>query len=113
MANYDLQITQGATYAFDLQIDGVNLTGFAARFVARYGYTSTPALLDLSVGSGLTITYDSQTGGHTHIVLSISATATAALVADTHGVYDLQYSQSGIVTNTLAGSYYVLPQVMR
>ena len=110
MANYDLQITQGATYAFNLQINGVDLTGFAARFVARYGYTSTPALLDLSVGSGLTITH---TGGHSHIVLSISATATAALVADTHGVYDLQYSQSGIVTNTLAGSYYVLPQVMR
>lgn len=111
-ANYDLTIEQGATLAFDLQVSDTDLTGFSARMQGRPNHPSSTVVFDWTTANGrLAISHQ---GNHSHIVLTVPATTTAAITAPQAGVYDLEYeSPAGVVTRILQGSFYVTPEVTR
>jgi len=113
-ARYDITIEQGATFTFDLQVQGINLTtGYTVRMQGRTSHAATTTVFSLTNASGITLTHSGQ--GHSHIIPVISATATAAISAPMAGVYDIEYQETstGIVTRILEGSFYVTPEVTR
>jgi len=113
-ARYDITIEQGATFTFDLEVQGINLTtGYTVRMQGRTSHAATTTVFSLTNASGITITHSGQ--GHSHIIPVISATATAAISAPMAGVYDIEYQETstGIVTRILEGSFYVTPEVTR
>jgi Na+/H+-dicarboxylate symporter len=113
-ARYDITIEQGATFTFDLEVQGINLTtGYTVRMQGRTSHAATTTVFSLTNASGITLTHSGQ--GHSHIIPVISATATAAISAPMAGVYDIEYQQTstGIVTRILEGTFYVTPEVTR
>ena len=113
-ARYDITIEQGATFTFDLQVQGINLTtGYTVRMQGRTSHAATTTVFSLTNASGITLTHSGQ--GHSHIIPVISATATAAISAPMAGVYDIEYQETatGIVTRILEGTFYVTPEVTR
>lgn len=113
-ARYDITIEQGATFTFDLEVQGINLTsGYTVRMQGRTSHAATATVFSLTNASGITLTHSGQ--GHSHIIPVISATATAAISAPMAGVYDIEYQETstGIVTRILEGSFYVTPEVTR
>jgi hypothetical protein len=109
-AEYDITIEQGATFTFAVTVTGVNLTGYAASMQGRTQHAATTTVFALtSPSGGLVIT----AGTNSIITVTISATATAALTAPAEGVYDLEYSISGVVTRILQGMYRITPEVTR
>ena len=113
-ARYDITIEQGATFTFDLEVQGINLTtGYTVRMQGRTSHAATTTVFSLTNASGITITHSGQ--GHSHIIPVISATATAAISAPMAGVYDIEYQETstGIVTRILEGTFYVTPEVTR
>jgi Na+/H+-dicarboxylate symporter len=111
---YDITIEQGATFTFDLQVQGINLTtGYTVRMQGRTSHAATTTVFSLTNASGITLTHSGQ--GHSHIIPVISATATAAISAPMAGVYDIEYQETstGIVTRILEGTFYVTPEVTR
>jgi len=113
-ARYDITIEQGATFTFDLEVQGINLTtGYTVRMQGRTSHAATTTVFSLTNASGITLTHSGQ--GHSHIIPVISATATAAISAPMAGVYDIEYQETstGIVTRILEGSFYVTPEVTR
>lgn len=113
-ARYDITIEQGATFTFDLEVQGINLTtGYTVRMQGRTSHASTTTVFSLTNASGITLTHSGS--GHSHIIPVISATATAAISAPMAGVYDIEYQETstGIVTRILEGSFYVTPEVTR
>jgi Na+/H+-dicarboxylate symporter len=113
-ARYDITIEQGATFTFDLQVQGINLTtGYTVRMQGRTSHAATATVFSLTNASGITLTHSGQ--GHSHIIPVISAIATAAISAPMAGVYDIEYQETstGIVTRILEGTFYVTPEVTR
>jgi len=113
-ARYDITIEQGATFTFDLEVQGINLTsGYTVRMQGRTSHAATTTVFSLTNASGITLTHSGQ--GHSHIIPVISATATAAISAPMAGVYDIEYQETstGIVTRILEGTFYVTPEVTR
>ena len=113
-ARYDITIEQGATFTFDLEVQGINLTtGYTVRMQGRTSHAATATVFSLTNASGITLTHSGQ--GHSHIIPVISATATAAISAPMAGVYDIEYQETstGIVTRILEGTFYVTPEVTR
>ena len=113
-ARYDLTIDQGATFTFDLEVQSINLTtGYTVRMQGRTSHAATTTLFSLtSGGGGISL---SHSAGNSHIIPTISATATAALNAPLSGVYDIEYQETatGFVTRILEGSFHVTPEVTR
>ena len=114
-ARYDITIEQGATFTFDLEVQGINLTsGYTVRMQGRTSHAATATVFSLtSGGGGITLSHSGQ--GHSHIVPLIAATVTAGFTAPLAGVYDIEYQETatGIVTRILEGTFYVTPEVTR
>lgn len=114
MDTVNLTIQQGDTFALDVQwIDDttgqpVDLTGATARMQLRSYYASPAVVLDLAVGTGITI--DAAEGRFTIVA---SATQTAGLSAQS-GVYDLEVTfASNVVKKVIRGTFTVDPEVTR
>ena len=108
----NLAVEQGTTFSQTLtwKIDGtaVNLTGYTARMQARDDVTSTTTILSLTQAAGLTLGGVAGT-----IVIALTATTTAALVAGNY-VYDLELvSSGGVVTRLVQGTLAVSAEVTR
>ena len=110
-ANYDITIEQGATFTFSVTVTALNLTGYTARMQGRTSHASPDKVFNLSSTSGgITIT----PATNSTILITISASATAAIAAPSSGVYDLEIeSVSSVVTRILQGTYPVTPEVTR
>ena len=108
---HDVVIEQGATFSLSLTYKdstgaAINLTGFTARSKFKTSYSGT-VVANLTSSSGITLG-----GAAGTIVLTISATDTAAITAPSSGVYDLEIvSSGGVVTRLLEGKYNVTPEV--
>ena len=111
--NYNIVCDQGATFSRVLtwkQSNGtpVNLTGYTARMQVRDHYASSSSVLTLTTENG-GITLGGAAGT---ITLAATATATAALTADTY-VYDLELVDGATVTRLVQGQFTVNPEVTK
>lgn len=111
--SYDIICEQGATLSLTLTYRDsadalVNLTGYSARMQVRERASSPGTLVSLTQASGITLG-----GAAGTIVITVSATATAALEAGQY-VYDLEIvSGGGVVTRLIEGKFTVRPEVTR
>ena len=116
---YNFSTTQGAQLSVRLTVknakgDALNLSGYDARGVVKYRYSSIDALVDLdpTVVSG--VTGSEYASGFIDIYLSGSQTA---LLPVGDFVYYIEKYPSGIsnangaVDKVLAGSFFVNPEV--
>jgi hypothetical protein len=110
MAILNLQIDQGSTFSKQItvyQTDGTtiqNLTGYTIASQVRKNYTSTNFVT-------INATNNDPTNGV--IVMSLTATATAALKAGRY-VYDLQITAAdGTVSRTIEGIITIKPEVTK
>ena len=110
MAILNLQIDQGSTFSKQItvyQTDGTtiqNLTGYTVASQVRKNYTSTNFVT-------INATNNDPTNGV--IVMSLTATATAALKAGRY-VYDLQITAAdGTVSRTIEGIITIKPEVTK
>ncbi len=112
-ATRDFTIEQGATFTQrliwkDSNRNPVNLAGYSARMQARRSATATEALLNLTVGNGITLGLMDGT-----ITLSIPA-ATTDTFTWTRAVYDLELVKpNGDVVRLLQGELSVSVGVTR
>ena len=114
---YHIVIAQGDTYQLnitwsDSEGTPVNLTSYTARMDVRTNVESSETLL---TSQGASPTISLTLGGIAGtILLVISAANTAALLATSRGVYDLELvSNANVVTKILRGNVTVLPEVTR
>lgn len=111
---YNLTIEAGATFTRTFvwrDNDGnlMDLDGYTARMQIRSTRTASSFALEATTENGK-ITINGEDG---EIVLTISATETAALEI-TSGVYDLELiSGEGVVTRLTEGSVFISPEVTR
>ena len=116
---YNFSATQGSQLSVRLNVkdasgDAINLSGYGARGVVKYRYSSTSSLVDLdpTIVSGTSGTL--YASGYVDVYLSGSQTATLP-VGDF--VYDIEKyptgasNTEGAVDKILAGSFLVYPQV--
>tara|TARA_R100001163_G_scaffold40264_1_gene30565 strand:- start:559 stop:927 length:369 start_codon:yes stop_codon:yes gene_type:complete len=116
---YNFSATQGSQLSVRLNVkdasgDAINLSGYGARGVVKYRYSSTSSLVDLepTIVSGTSGTL--YASGYVDVYLSGSQTA-ALPVGDF--VYDIEKyptgasNAEGAVDKILAGSFLVYPQV--
>ena len=111
--NYNIVCDQGSTLTRVLTWKNsngtaVDLTNYTARMQVRTNYASNTALLSLTTENG-GITLGGVAGT---ITLLATATATAALTADTY-VYDLEMITGANVTRLVEGTFQVTPEVTR
>tara|TARA_B100000902_G_scaffold155285_1_gene151710 strand:+ start:692 stop:1036 length:345 start_codon:yes stop_codon:yes gene_type:complete len=111
--NYNLTIDQGATFSktFTYKSGGnaVDLSTHTARMMVRSSYDASSTLVSLTSAGG-----DITLASNGVIVVTISATATAALAAPNSGVYDLEIVASdGTVTRLLQGNVSITPEVTK
>jgi len=111
--NYNIVCDQGSTLTRVLTWKNsngtaVDLTNYTARMQVRTNYASNTALLSLTTENG-GITLGGVAGT---ITLLATATATAALAADTY-VYDLEMITGANVTRLVEGTFQVTPEVTR
>jgi hypothetical protein len=110
---YNIVCDQGATLLRTLTYRDssdalVNLTGFTGRMQVRADVESTGTVLSLTTeNGGLTLG-----GALGTILVTVSATATAAVAAGTY-VYDLELVQGSTVTRLVQGSFEVRAEVTR
>jgi len=109
---YDMTIDQGATYVltvtWDISGSLVDLTGYTARLQARHSTGSTTTFISLTELSGLTLG-----GAAGTIIVTLTATQTAA-ITEKFGVYDLELeSAGGVVTRLLQGAVTITREVTR
>tara|TARA_R110002020_G_scaffold280388_1_gene496138 strand:+ start:5093 stop:5461 length:369 start_codon:yes stop_codon:yes gene_type:complete len=116
---YNFSATQGSQLSVRLNVkdasgDAINLSGYGARGVVKYRYSSTSSLVDLdpTIVSGTSGTL--YASGYVDVYLSGSQTA-ALPIGDF--VYDIEKfptgasNTEGAVDKILAGSFLVYPQV--
>jgi len=111
---YNILIDQGSTYTLALTYKdsagtAINLNGYTAAMQARNTVNSATTVLSLtSPSNGIVIT-----GATGLISITMTATQTRDLVANTY-VYDLEItSGSGVVTRLIQGSLIVSAEVTR
>lgn len=107
--NYPIQLVQGDTFNFNfrLEIDGEpwNLTSYTAKMQVRESTFATNKLLDLSTGSGITLT---STG---HVSVTASSILTNNLPVG-RWIYDFELtSPDNTKTTILQDAFIVAPQV--
>lgn len=112
MATLNLMLPQGATWSLSLtwrdsDDDPVNLAGYSAAMQVRRSYRSTsPAVLSLSSGSGITL------GGAAGTIEVSVAAGTTEDISTGKYVYDLELtSGGGQVTRLIEGTITVTPEV--
>lgn len=111
---YNIKIEQGATFRFEIVYRDsnsaiVNLTGFTARMQIRPIPSSTTILVNASTANGKIVITPSQG----RIVVTLSATETAALDFTT-ARYDLEIEATdGTVTRLIEGVVTLSPEVTR
>ncbi len=111
---YNIKIEQGATFRFDITYrdslsQPVNLTGMTARMQIRPIPSSSTILVNATVANGR-IALTPLTG---RIVVTLSATETAALDFTT-ARYDLELEAlDGTVTRLIEGTVTLSPEVTR
>ena len=110
---YNITLEQGATLTLTVLVedDSVirNLTGYTARMKIRATKDSDTVLLDLTMGSGLTI----PTPANGEILISLTAAQTAAYTT-VNAVYDLELVDgSGDVERLLQGTVTLSKEVTR
>jgi hypothetical protein len=109
---YNFTIEQGTTFTRTLTLTSggvaMNLTGYVARLQARKSVADSTKVIDLAVGSGITIT--PATGV---IVWTLTAAQTAALDFGVI-VYDFEIeSAAGVVTRVLEGTVTLTKEATR
>jgi len=109
---YNFNAPQGSTFSRTLTYKAndtaVNLTGYSARMQVRKNVTDSAVILSLVSPTDITLGGSAGT-----IVLIVSASAMAAVVAGSY-VYDLEIqSASGVVTRLIEGKFIVSPEVTR
>ena len=116
---YDFSATQGSQLSVRLNIkdasgDAINLSGYGARGVVKYRYSSTNALVDLDPTIVSGETGSAYASGLIDVYLSGSQTS-GLPIGDF--VYDIENyptgasNTEGAVDKLLAGSFLVYPQV--
>ena len=111
-----ITIDQGATFTLSLNLlasDGSqrNLSsGFTAAMQGRTSHTSASTTFALTSSSGITLQSSSP-----NVVITLTATQTAALPAPIKGVYDLELTTSatGLVERVIEGTFATTPEVTR
>lgn len=114
----DLEIKQGATFRVTFAYqnpDGtpISLAGLSARMQARPSHSSDELILDLTVGSGLTL---DAAAGEVHVEVPATTTATLTQAGQLRiGVFDVELfdSVTGEVTRLVEGRIRVTPEVTR
>lgn len=111
---YNILVDQGSTYSLALTYKdsagvAINLTGYTAAMQARDTVNTPTTVLSLSSpSSGIVIT-----GATGLITITMTATQTRDLIANTY-VYDLEItSGAGVVTRLIQGSLIVSAEVTR
>lgn len=111
---YNLTVYQGATFSQeflwqDADQDPVDLTGYAARMMARANVADAAPFLDLTTENG-GIALGGASGT---VTLSMSAAATAAITAAV-GAYDLELiAPGGDVTRLVQGAITISREITR
>ena len=109
---YDITCEQGATFSRTLTVkdsngDARDLSSYTARMQVRRTKSSSTTLIDLTTANGRI-----STNSAGQIILSISATDTAALTDE--GVYDLEIEDtSGNVERVVEGKFKLHLEVTR
>lgn len=113
-STYNILVDQGSTYTLavtykDSTGAAINLTGYTAAMQLRLDYDSATAVLSLSSPSnGIVIT-----GASGLVSITMSATQTAALSADTF-LYDLEItSPTSVKTRLIQGVVVVSAEVTK
>jgi hypothetical protein len=113
-STYNILVDQGSTYTLavtykDSSGTAINLTGYTAAMQLRENYDSATAVLSLSSpSSGIVIT-----GASGLVTITMSATQTAALSADTF-LYDLEIaSPASVKTRLIQGVVVVSAEVTK
>lgn len=109
----NLLCPQGATFTTQLtwktDTTPVDLTNYTARMQVRSSWSSDTKIADLTTANG-GITLGGTAGT---ILITITATATAAMPAGV-AVYDLELvAGSGTVTRLVQGNFTITPEVTR
>jgi len=117
---WNIKITQGKTFDEYLTVGaltdpndpnsfaGWDLSGYSCRMQVRQSAESSEALLDLSVGNGITLSTGTN---NIHIVVAASAIAALPVGKWQHEL-ELTYP-SGKVIGLLEGSFRVYPEIVR
>ena len=109
-ARIDWEIAQGATASLNLTwtVGGtpVDLTGYTARCTVKDTYGGTAWLTLTSAGGAIVLG-----GAAGTIVVTATATQTAALAAPANGVFDVELVSGTTVRRLVAGSVTVTPEV--
>lgn len=109
----DLVMNQGATFEETFHVDDVTHgLGFTVSAKFRGQHAATSAVLSLTGSPQITWTSH---GNHGDVVISLTPTTTAALVAPYAGVYDVELTEtvSGYIRRVAEGSFYVTPEATR
>lgn len=110
---HDFIIEKGSTWNPTLTIKNddnsvFDLTSYQARMDIRSSQAASSTILSLTQLSGITIT--ASTG---QMAISVAASATSAISADS-GVYDLEIEDgSGVVTRLMEGNVIIKDEVTR
>ena len=116
---YNFSATQGSQLSVRLNVkdasgDAINLSGYNARGVVKYRYSSTDALIDLNPSIVSGTTGSAYQSGLIDVYLSGSQTSGLPVG---QFVYDIEKYPSGAsntegaVDKILAGDFFVYPQV--
>ena len=116
---YNFSATQGSQLSVRLNVkdasgDAINLSGYNARGVVKYRYSSTDALIDLNPTIVSGTTGSAYQSGLIDVYLSGSQTSSLPVG---QFVYDIEKYPSGAsntegaVDKILAGDFFVYPQV--
>jgi hypothetical protein len=115
-ATYDIKIEQGTTWNWSLTLyedEGkttpIDLTGYSASMDIRTYKEATSKLASFSTVDG-SITFS----GANNNILTVLASATTTSSWDFYtGVYDLEISNSGVVTRLVEGKVTISKEVTR
>lgn len=121
IAEADICIFQGATFSQTLYWEvgappvAVNLTGYTAKLQVRSTHKSKAVILELSTSNGrITLgTSGNMTTGAINLLISATDTAQLSVCDDIKPVYDLEMTNSGVVSRILQGNVIIAPEVTR
>lgn len=121
IAQADICIFQGATFSQTLYWEvgnppaPVNLTGYTAKLQVRSSHKSKVVILELSTSNGrITLgTSGDMTTGAINLFISATDTAQLSICDDAKPVYDLEMTNSGVVSRILQGNVIIAPEVTK
>ena len=103
-ARYDITHFQGDTFSMVITLNG-NFSSSTMKFEIKSLTVSSPAALELFIGSGITVgTYNPITG-QTAVTIGITAAQSLALGNTTIYQYDFEITTGSTVLTYLSGSF--------